>query len=152
VTEQGQRLLADLVEPRAEGLEDLGGDRLAFLHEAEQQMLGPDVVVAELTRLLDRQLEDALGLRREWHLAERQRLGKARQGPLDFRLHGLEPEPEALQDRSGDTFAVADQAEENVLGSDEIVAEPPGLFTCEDDDASRSFSESLKHEWPPPLS
>src|SRR5207244_1537937 len=32
VAQQRQRLLADLVEPRAERLQDLGGDRLAFLH------------------------------------------------------------------------------------------------------------------------
>ena len=53
VAEQGQRLLPDLVEPRAERLEDLGGDGLAFLHQAEEQVLGADVVVAELARLLD---------------------------------------------------------------------------------------------------
>src|SRR5262249_58139638 len=56
VAEQRQGLLADLVEAGSERLEDLRGDRLAFLHEPEEQMLGADVVVAELARFLRRQL------------------------------------------------------------------------------------------------
>src|SRR6266850_2302706 len=44
VAEQRQRLLPDLVEAGAERLEDLGSDRLPFLHQAQQQVLGSDVV------------------------------------------------------------------------------------------------------------
>src|SRR5262249_61059424 len=58
VAEKGQGLLPDLVQAGAQRLEDLGRDRLPFLHEAQEQVLGADVVVPELTRLLDRQLED----------------------------------------------------------------------------------------------
>ena len=36
-----------------------------------------------------------------------------------------------------------------MLGSHEIVAEPSGFFTCKDDDSSRPFGESLKHEFSP---
>ena len=152
IAEQGQGLLPDLVEPRAERFENLGRDRLALFHQAEQQVLGTDVVVAELPRFLDRQLEDALRLRSEWNLTKRQRLGESGQGPLDFGLDGFQSQSETLQDRGRDPFAVSDQAEENMLGSHEIVAEPSGFFTCEDDDPSRPFGESLKHEFPPPLS
>ena len=53
VAEQGQRLLADLVQAGAEGLEDLGRDRLPFLHQAQEQVLGADVVVPELAGFLD---------------------------------------------------------------------------------------------------
>src|SRR5207249_12205963 len=79
VAEKGQGLLPHLVQSGAERLEDLGGDRLAFLHEAEEQMLRPDVVVTELARFFDRKLEDALGLGRDRHLTERERLGEASQ-------------------------------------------------------------------------
>ena len=99
-----------------------------------------------------RQLEDALGLGRERHFAERQRLREAGQGPLDFRLDGLEPEPEPLQHRGRDALAVADQAEQDVLGADEIVAEPSRLFPCQDDDPSRPLGESFEHWVPSPLS
>ena len=81
VAQERERLLADLVEPRAEGLQDLRGDRLTFLHHAEEEVLGADVVVPELARFLDGQLEHALGLRRERHLAERERLRGIRPGP-----------------------------------------------------------------------
>ena len=151
VAEQRQRLLAHLVEPGAERLEDLRGDRLAFLHQAEQQMLGADVVVAELPRFLDGKLENALGLRRERHFTERERLRESGERALDLRLHRLEPEPEPLQNRRRDAFAVADQAEEDVLGPDEIVAETTSFLTRQDDDPSRPFGESFKHWFSPPL-
>jgi hypothetical protein len=46
-------LLAHLVETSAQRLEDLGGDRLAFLHETQEQVLGADVVMAQLAGFLD---------------------------------------------------------------------------------------------------
>ena len=115
-------------------------------------MLGADVVVAELARFLDGQLEHALGLRRERHFTERQRLGESGQGPLDLRLHRFEPEPEPLQHGGRDAFSVADQPEQDVLRSDEIVAETTRLLPRQDDDPSRPFSEPFKHWSSPPLS
>ena len=108
-------------------------------------MLGADVVVAELARLLDRELQHALGLRRERDLAEREGLGESGQGPLDLALDGLEPKPQALQDRGCDPLPVANQSEQDVLGPHEVVAEPAGLLSGEDDDASRALGESLEH-------
>ena len=49
--EQLDHLLAHPVEVGAELDEHLGGDALALADEAEQDVLGPDVVVAELQRL-----------------------------------------------------------------------------------------------------
>ena len=45
--------------------EHLGGDALALADETEQDVLGADVVVAELERLAQRQLEHLLRPRRE---------------------------------------------------------------------------------------
>jgi hypothetical protein len=45
--------------------EHLGGDAFAFAHETEEHVLSADVVVAELQRLAERQLEHLLGPRRE---------------------------------------------------------------------------------------
>ena len=56
-------LVADLVQVHAEALEHAGGDALALAHEAQQQVLGADVVVAEPARLVDRQLDHALRAR-----------------------------------------------------------------------------------------
>ena len=51
-------------------LEHAGGDALALADEAEEQVLGADVVVAEAAGLVDRQLDDALGARRQADLAD----------------------------------------------------------------------------------
>jgi hypothetical protein len=84
--------------------------------------------VAELARFLDRELEHALGLRRERHFPERERLGESGEGPLDLCFHGLEPKPKTLENCRRDAFAVTDKAEEDVFSTDEIVAEPPRLL------------------------
>jgi len=53
-------LLADAGQVDAEADEDLSGDAVALAHEAEQEVLGADEVVAELKRLALRELEDLL--------------------------------------------------------------------------------------------
>jgi len=118
---------------------------------AEEEVLGADVVVAELPGFLDRELEDALGLRRKGHFTERERLGETGQGPLDFRLHRLEPEAQTLEDSGRDPFAVANQPEEDVLSAHEVVSETTGFLPRQDDDPSRPLGESFKHWRAPPL-
>ena len=61
--------LADTVEVGAERPKHLRGDAFAFLDQAEQDMLGPDVVVSQLVRLAKRQLEDLLRAWRERDVA-----------------------------------------------------------------------------------
>ena len=58
-------LLADPVQVRAQLDEHLGGYTVALADEAEQDVLGADVVVAELQRLAQRQLQHLLGSGRE---------------------------------------------------------------------------------------
>ena len=53
----------------AELHEHLGGDALALADEAEEDVLGADVVVAELQRLAQRELEHLLGAGREGDVA-----------------------------------------------------------------------------------
>ena len=62
-------LLADPVEVGAELDQHLRGDALALADQAEQDVLGADVVVAELQRLAQRQLEHLLGARGEGDVA-----------------------------------------------------------------------------------
>ena len=63
--EQLDDLLANPAEVGAQLDQHLGGDALALADEAEEDVLGTDVVVAELQRFPQRQLEDLLGARRE---------------------------------------------------------------------------------------
>ena len=51
-------------------------DAFALADQAEEQMLGADVVVAEQARLVDRELEHALRARRERDLADRERAAR----------------------------------------------------------------------------
>ena len=79
-------LVADLVEVDAERLEDAGGDPLALADEAEQQVLRADVVVAEAARLVDGELDDALGARGQPDLADDRAIA-ATDDELDRRPH-----------------------------------------------------------------
>src|SRR5690606_34532303 len=70
-------LLAHAVQVGAELAEHLRRDTLALADEAEQDVLGADVVVAQLQRLAQGQLEHLLGTRRERDVARRSLLALA---------------------------------------------------------------------------
>src|SRR5207244_1977709 len=122
----------------------LGGDPFALPDEAEQDVLGADVVVAELERLPQRELEHFLGPGREGDVARRA-------GPAlaDDLLHlgpdGLERDPERFERLGGDTLPLVDQPEEDVLRPDVVVVEQAGLLLGEDDDPPGSIGEALEH-------
>ena len=110
-------LLADAGQVGAELDEHLGGDALALADQAEEDVLGADVVVAELQRLAQRQLEDLLGARRERDVPGRRRAALA-DDLLDLAAHGLERDAQALERLGRDAFALVDQPEQDVLGAD----------------------------------
>jgi len=62
-------LVADLLGVGVEVEQDARGHALVLAHQAEQDVLGADVVVAEAQRLAQRELEHLLGARREGNLA-----------------------------------------------------------------------------------
>ncbi len=67
--EHADDLVADLLRIRVEVEEDSCCDALVLAHEAEEDVLRPDVVVAEREGLAQRQLENLLGARREGNLS-----------------------------------------------------------------------------------
>ena len=107
-------------------------------------MLGADVVVAELQRLAQRQLEDLLRTRGEGDVAGGRRTALT-DDLLDLLPHGLERDAERLERFGRDAFALVDQPEQDVLGADVVVVEQPGLFLREDDDTTGSIREAFKH-------
>jgi hypothetical protein len=141
-------LLADPVEVGAELDQHLGGDALALADEPEQDVLGADVVVAELQRLAQRELEHLLGARREGDVAARGLLALA-DDLLDLVADALEGDAEGLERLRGDALALVDQAEQDVLGPDVVVVEHPGLFLGQDDHPTGSVGETLEHEVAP---
>src|SRR6185503_3660866 len=105
-------LLADPVQVGAELDQHLGGDTLALADQAEQDVLGPDVVVAELQRLAQRQLQHLLGARRERDVSARCLLALA-DDLLDLLPDALQGDPEGFQGLRGHTLALVDEAKED---------------------------------------
>ena len=108
----GQELddrLTDAVQVRAELLQHLRGDAFTFADQPEQDVLGADVVVSELERFAERELEDLLGAGRERDVAGGRRLTLA-DDLLDLLTHGLERDVQRLERLGGDTLALVDQA------------------------------------------
>ena len=63
-------LRADLLQVDAQTFQDAGGDSFTLADQAEQEVLGADVVVIETACFLDGQLNDLLGARREVDVAD----------------------------------------------------------------------------------
>src|SRR5690606_27389213 len=98
-------LLAHLVEVCPELDEHLRGNALALADEAEQDVLGADVVVAELARLAKRKLKHLLGARREGNVAGGLLLALA-DDVLHLLAHGVERDVERLERLRGNTLAL----------------------------------------------
>ena len=142
--EQLDDLLAHAVEVGAQLHEHLGGDALALADEAEQDVLGADVVVAELQRLAQGQLQHLLGARGERDVAGRLLLTLA-DDVLHLLAHGIQRDVEGLQRLRGDTLALVDEAEQDVLGADVVVVEHLRLFLGEDDHPAGPVGKALEH-------
>ena len=136
-------LLADAGQVGAQLHQHLGGHALALADEAEEDVLGADVVVAELERLAQRQLEDLLGARRERDVAAGRRAALA-DDLLDLAAHGLERDAEALEGLGGDALTLVDQPEQDVLGADVVVVEQARLLLSEDDDPAGPIGEAFE--------
>ena len=130
--------------------EHLRGDTFAFADQPEEDVLGADVVVAELQRLAQRELEDLLGARRERDVARR-RLAAVADDLLDLRAHSFERDAERLERLGGDAFALVDQAEEDVLGADVVVVEQARFFLRQHDHSAGPVGEAFEHGGNPPL-
>src|SRR5690606_22760805 len=139
-------LLADAVEVSPQLHQDLSSNALALADEAEQDVLGADVVVAELQRLAQAQLEDLLGARRERDVPTGRLLSLA-DDLFDLLAHCLERDAETLERLRRHTLTLVDETEQDVFGADVVVVEHPGLFLGQDDNAPRAVGEPLDHQW-----
>ncbi len=145
--EQLDDLLAHAAEIGAELDEHLGGHALALTDEPEQDVLGADVVVAELQRLAQRQLEHLLRPGRERDVPRRRRATLA-DHLLDLAAHRFQRDAEALECLRRHALALVDQPEQDVLGPDVRVVEQARLFLGQNDDSAGSVGEAFEH-WRP---
>ena len=141
---QLDHLLAHAAEVRAEADEHGGGHALTLTHEAEEHVLGADVAVAQLQRLAEGELEDLLGPRRERRRTTRRGTRHA-DGLFHLLAHGLEGDPERLECLGGNSFALVDQSQEDVLGADEAVVQQARLFLRKHQHPPCPVGETFEH-------
>ena len=141
--EDPDHLVADLVEVHAEGLEHAGGDPLALADEAQEQVLGADVVVAQAAGLVDGELDDPLGARRQAHLADDRAIA-APDDELDRGPHLGQLDVHVLEHARRDALALAHEAEEQVLRADVVVVEPLRLVLGKRQDLARAIGELVE--------
>src|SRR5690606_15846080 len=122
----------------------LRGDALALADEAEQDVLGADVVVSQLQRLAQRQLQDLLGTGGEGDVAGRALLPLP-DGLLNLLTDGFQADAEALQSLGSDALALVDEAEQDVLRANVVVVEHPGFFLSQDNHAPCAVGKPLEH-------
>ena len=137
-------LVADLLGICVEIEQDARGHALVLAHQAQQDVLGADVVVPQAERLAQRELEHLLGARRERDLPGGDLLAGA-DDAHDLRAHALDGDVQALQHPRGKALLLAQQPEQNVLGADVVVLERARLLLRENDHLPGPFCESLEH-------
>ena len=125
-------------------IQDLGGHALAFADQAEQDVLGAQVVVARVHGFPQRELQDLLG---PW--CERDGAGRRRAAPADDVLHlladGLQRDAHGLQRLGGEPLALGEQPQEEVLGPDVVVVEAAGFVLGQHHDPPGPIGEALEH-------
>ena len=131
---------------RAELGQDLGGHALALSQQAEQNVLGADVIVAQLEGLAQGELEHLLGPGGEGDVTGGGGLALA-DDLDDLGAHGVQGDVHRLQRLGGHALALVDEAEEEVLGADVIVVERARLVLGQDDDAAGAVGEAFEHRW-----
>ena len=136
-------LLADPGKVCAQLHEHLGGHPFALTDEAEENVLGADVVVTELQRLAQRQLQNLLRARREGDVTGRRRAALT-DDLLYLMAYRLEGDAERLEGFGRHPLALMNKPEQNVLGADVVVVQQPRFFLRQDDDATCSVGEPFE--------
>ena len=129
----------------AQAPENFSADALFFPQQPEQEMLAPDVVVAEQPGLLDAVFDDFLDARAEGNLTERHRGAATGQVPFDLKPNLLRGETHLLDDHEGDPVRLTEDSQDQVFGPQIIVLVTLSLLPRQDDDLSTLIRESFEH-------
>ena len=145
MAQQVEHFLADFFQLQPEVHQHLGGDAFLLAEQAQQDVLGADVVVVQVAGLFHRILDDLLGPRRLRQLAHRDHVGSALDELLDFEADLAQIDVEVLQHVGGHAAAFLDQAQQHVLGADVFVVEPLGLLVGQLHDLAGAIGKSFVH-------
>src|SRR6266849_3104297 len=121
----------------------MGGDAFPFPEEPKKQMLGTDVVVTHPARFLEGDLEDLLDARGRDDLLDDDPLVAAEQG-LDRVADIADLDAKVVKDLAGQALILAEQSQEQVLGTDIAVMRLFGFFLGERQSLPGSLSEPLE--------
>src|SRR5262249_41800689 len=149
--EHADDLVADLLRVGVEVEQDARGDALVLPDEAEQDVLGPDVVVTQRESLAQRELEHLLRARRERDLPRRALVALA-DDSRHLRAHLFHGDVEGFEHARCQALLLAEKAEQDVLRADVVVLQRPRLVLREYHDLPRSFSKALEQLPSMPLS
>ena len=142
--EHADDLVANLLGVGVEVEQDPRGDALVLANEAEQDVLGADVVVAERERLAQRELEHLLRARRERDLPGGDLVTLADDAG-DLGAHLLDRDVERLEHARGETLLLAKEPEQDVLGADVVVLQRPRFVLGKNDHLAGSLCKPLEH-------
>eukprot|EP00976_Prorocentrum_cordatum_P101218 1192534-Prorocentrum_minimum.AAC.1 len=135
---------ADLGGIGPEVLQHSPGDTLALADHAEQQMLGADVVVSQLTGLLQGKLEHTLGAGGERDL-HRDEAGPAADDLLNLGTTLLQVQAHRLEHLGGNSGALADETQQDLLSAHVVVPQAPGLLLGQHHHLDGLLGEALEH-------
>ena len=145
LVQQLDDVLADGVQAHPLFHQDGGGDRPLLAQDAEQQVLGADVVVQQPVGFFGRKLQHALGFGAERDLDRGRHLLAEDRAAFDFLADVFEREVRAREDPAGEPLAFANQAQQQVLGLNGDAAELAGLVTGEEENSPGPFGVPFEH-------
>ena len=125
--------------------QDGGGHGTLFAQDAQQQVLGPDVVVQQPVGFLGGKLQDALGLGAEGNLDRGRDLLAEHRPALNLLADIFERQVRTGEDAAGQALALANQTEQQVLGLDRDAPELAGLVAGEEENPPCPFGVPFEH-------
>src|SRR5262245_8306055 len=107
-------------------------------------MLRADIVIAELARLIVRQVNDPLGAWSELHIFSKPPIASVHL-PLDLTADTPQRDTHRIKNAGGDAVVFAHEAQQQMLGRDIVLSQASGLFLCEEHHTPRPLRKSLPH-------
>ena len=114
--------------------------------QAEQDVLGADVVVVQIAGFFHRVFDDLLGPRRLRQLAHRDHVGPALDELFDFEADFPQVDIEVLEHVGRHAAPFLDEPQQDVLGADVFVVEPLGFLVGQLHHFPGPIRESLVHD------
>ena len=132
--EQAARLPAHLFGADPQAAQHIDGRALRLADDAQQEVLGADVVMAQPARFVDRELQHLFGIGREIDALGR---GAPRRGcAFDHFLDAFGLQAQFAQHAAGHAALFADETEQEMLGADGRMMEALGLLMGQAEHAS----------------